>query len=105
MRERGSEIKTDEAKLSTGCHDDEGVTGCDGVGQKVVGFPSSIVHDDEGAIGCDGMGQKFVGFTKDAMSCGDSGKVGVGTEKIESEFGLRQELRPMIDGEGRVGAS
>ncbi len=35
----------------------------------------------------------------------NGGKVGVGTKQIETELGSRQELGPMIDGEGRMGVS
>ena len=55
-----SEVKSNEAKV-------------------VPSLSSGVVHDDEGATGCDGVGQEVVGFAKNAMSCGDGGKVGVGT--------------------------
>ncbi len=51
-----------------------------GLDRKVVpSLSSGVVHDDEGATGCDRVGQEVVGYAKNAMSCGDGGKVGVGT--------------------------
>jgi hypothetical protein len=58
--QRGAKIESDEAKV-------------------VLSLSSSVVHDDEGATGCDGVGQEVVGFAKNTMSYGDGGKVGVGT--------------------------
>jgi hypothetical protein len=58
--QRRAKIESDEAKV-------------------VPSLSSSVVHDDEGATGCDGVGQEIVGFAKNAVSCGDGGKVGVGT--------------------------
>jgi hypothetical protein len=70
----------------------------------VPGFASIVVHNNDGATWSYGVRDEVVRLAEDAMA-GGYGQVVIGSEKIECQLGLCKKLRPMVDREGRVGAS
>ncbi len=51
------------------------------------------------------MAEKVVRFTMDSVIGGDVALVGEGTHHVESDFCLRNELVPEVDGERWVSSS
>jgi hypothetical protein len=72
----------------------------------VPGFSPSVVHNNDGAAWSNRVRDEVVGLTEDAMAGGDSdGQAVIRSEEIECQLGLGKKLRPMVDREGRLGAS
>ena len=78
-----SEIKTNEAEV-------------------VPSFATGIVKDDESPAGCNWVREEVVGLAIDSVVGRDRWKVSVGSLKVECQFSLGKEGRPMVDWERRM---
>ena len=68
----------------------------------VPSFAPGIVEDDESPAGCNWVGEEVVGLAIDSVVGRDRWKVSVASLKIECQFSLGKEGRPMVDWERRM---
>ncbi len=68
----------------------------------VPSFATGIVEDDESPAGCNWVGEEVAGLAINSVVGRDRWKVSVASLKIECQFGLGKEGRPMVDWEGRM---
>ena len=78
-----SEIKSNEAEV-------------------VPSFATGIVKDDESPAGCNWVREEVVGLAINSVVGRDRWKVSVGSLKVECQFSLGKEGRPMVDWERRM---
>ena len=60
------------------------------------------MEDDESPAGCNWVGEEVVGLAINSVVGRNSWEVSVWSLKIECQFSLGKEGRPMVDGEGRM---
>ena len=68
----------------------------------VPSFATGIVKDDESPAGCNWVREEVVGLAINSVVGRDRWKVSVGSLKIECQFSLGKEGRPMVDWERRM---